>query len=66
MDMRLTFNEVASEYDRMRQRYVRGLFYDTLLYSAVGKGRRALEIGSGTGQAIGARPQTGQIGRAHV
>lgn len=51
MDMRLTFNEVASEYDRMRPLYVEELFDDALQYSGLNGSQKALEIGIGTGQA---------------
>ena len=51
MDMRLTFNEVVSDYDRMRLLYVNELFDDALQFSSLNSNQKALEIGIGTGQA---------------
>ncbi len=51
MDMRLTFNEVVSDYDRMRLLYVNELFDDALQFSSLNSSQKALEIGIGTGQA---------------
>ncbi|MBK1813227.1 methyltransferase domain-containing protein [Clostridium sp. YIM B02505] len=51
MDLRLTFNEVASEYDRMRPLYAEELFEDVIKYTDLDSSKNALEIGIGTGQA---------------
>ncbi len=51
MDLRLTFNEVASEYDRMRPLYVKELFDDVIKFTGLNSSKNALEIGIGTGQA---------------
>lgn len=49
MGLNLIFDQSAEAYDRVRPRYVRTLFEDVATYA--GEGRRALEIGAGTGQA---------------
>ncbi len=49
MGIHLIFDQSAEIYDRLRPRYVKALFADVAAY--VGTGRRALEIGAGTGQA---------------
>lgn len=51
MDIRLTFNEDAENYDRWRPHYCKELFQDILAYSQIVQGGQALEIGIGTGQA---------------
>ena len=51
MDLRLTFNEVPEEYDRLRPKYPDTLSVDVIQYSALDKTKKALEIGIGTGQA---------------
>lgn len=51
MDLRLTFNEVVPEYERMRPTYVSGLFEDVIRFSGLDDRKNALEIGIGTGQA---------------
>ena len=51
MDLRLTFNEVPEEYDRLRPQYPDTLSVDVIQYSALDKTKKALEIGIGTGQA---------------
>ena len=51
MDLRLTFNEVTEEYDRLRPKYPDILSVDLIQYSALDKTKKALEIGIGTGQA---------------
>ncbi|MGV8983396.1 GNAT family N-acetyltransferase [Clostridium sp.] len=45
MDLRLTFNEVASEYDRMRPLYVNELFDDVIKFTGLCSSKDALEIG---------------------
>ena len=51
MDIRLTFNEDAENYDRWRPHYCKELFQDIMAYSQIGQGGQVLEIGIGTGQA---------------
>lgn len=51
MDLRLTFNEDASNYDKMRPTYVQELFHDVIGFTSLNSGKEALEIGIGTGQA---------------
>jgi ubiquinone/menaquinone biosynthesis C-methylase UbiE len=51
MDLRLKFNEVASEYDRWRPTYVPELYTDISAYSGINQASHILEIGIGTGQA---------------
>lgn len=49
MGLNLIFDRSAEVYDHVRPRYVKALFEDVAAYA--GAGRRALEIGAGTGQA---------------
>ncbi len=51
MDLRLTFNEDAQNYDKFRPTYANELFDDVIRYSSLSSDKRALEIGIGTGQA---------------
>lgn len=51
MDLRLTFNEDETNYDRFRPTYPDELFTDIIRYSTVHEGSNSLEIGIGTGQA---------------
>ena len=51
MELRLTFNEDASNYDKLRPRYTKELFDDVISFSSLNRDKRALEIGIGTGQA---------------
>lgn len=51
MELRLKFNEDATNYDKWRPRYVPGLFADIIEYSSLDDTQRALEVGIGTGQA---------------
>ena len=51
MDLRLTFNEDAANYDKMRPSYTKELFEDIIAYSHLNSEKNALEIGVGTGQA---------------
>lgn len=48
---RLVFGEVAELYDRHRLAYPLELVDDLIAESGVGEGRRALEVGAGTGKA---------------
>jgi Dimethyladenosine transferase (rRNA methylation) len=51
MDLRLTFNEVPTEYDNLRPQYADALSDDIIQFSSVDKTKKALEIGIGTGKA---------------
>lgn len=51
MDTRLTFNAEVEKYDKWRPTYGEELFKDIMAYSQLEQGKRALEIGVGTGQA---------------
>lgn len=51
MDLRLTFNEDALNYDRFRPTYTDELFDDVIHFSSLNSSKDALEIGIGTGQA---------------
>jgi SAM-dependent methyltransferase len=51
MDMRLTFDEDAANYDQWRPRYCDKLFEDVIRYSEIDSEKNAVEIGCGTGQA---------------
>jgi len=50
-DRRLTFNQVALEYDAVRPSYPEALADDVLLISSFPKNGRILEVGCGSGQA---------------
>ncbi len=57
-EMRQTFNQVASLYDRNRPSYPEAVFDDLIALSGVGPASRIFEIGCGTGhatQALAAR-----------
>lgn len=51
MDLRLTFNEDAPNYDRLRPTYTDELFGDVIHFSNLNSSKSTLEIGIGTGQA---------------
>lgn len=51
IDLRLTFNEDALNYDRFRPTYTDELFDDVICFSSLYNNKNALEIGIGTGQA---------------
>ena len=51
MDLRVTFNVDAQNYDTYRPTYPKELFLDIIQYSGISFGKNALEIGVGTGQA---------------
>lgn len=51
VDLRLTFNEDAPNYDRLRPTYADELLHDVIQFSSLSRNKRALEIGMGTGQA---------------
>lgn len=48
---RIIFDEIADKYDRIRWGCPDELFADIIQYSGQGKGKKALEIGAGTGKA---------------
>jgi SAM-dependent methyltransferase len=50
-EQRLTFDEVAGLYDRVRPRYPAALVDDVVACAALDPGARILEIGCGTGKA---------------
>ena len=51
MELKLSFNENAENYDRWRPRYCPELFADIAAYAGLQKRAAALEVGPGTGQA---------------
>ncbi|EBZ4664299.1 class I SAM-dependent methyltransferase [Salmonella enterica subsp. enterica serovar Bovismorbificans] len=51
MNLQLTFDEDACNYDRWRPLYTAELFNDIIRYASVDRAKHALEIGIGTGQA---------------
>ncbi|WP_410511886.1 class I SAM-dependent methyltransferase [Paenibacillus sp. BR2-3] len=51
MDNRLTFNEDVENYDKWRPTYCEELVKDIMAYSQIEQGKKAIEIGIGTGQA---------------
>jgi len=48
---RAHFDEIVEDYDKMRPKYPSNLFEDIFKYSGTGIGKKALEIGAGTGKA---------------
>lgn len=54
-----TFDTVASTYEKMRPGYVDALYQQLFAYKPLDETSRALEIGSGAGQATGPVLQTG-------
>jgi ubiquinone/menaquinone biosynthesis C-methylase UbiE len=50
-DNRTHFDEIVVNYDRVRWGYPPELFADAIKYSGKGNGKRAIEIGAGTGKA---------------
>ncbi|NHN32598.1 class I SAM-dependent methyltransferase [Paenibacillus agricola] len=59
MDKRLAFNEDVENYDKRRPTYCDDLFKDVLAYSQLEQGKKALEVGIGTGQATRPFLETG-------
>lgn len=59
MDLRLTFNQVPEDYDRLRPHYPDALASDLIAYSGLDSTKKALEIGIGTGQATLSYLKTG-------
>jgi SAM-dependent methyltransferase/adenylate kinase family enzyme len=51
MKRRLSFNEDVRNYDKWRPRYTKEVFENVIRYAGIDKGKRALEVGIGTGQA---------------
>lgn len=48
---RTHFDEIVADYDKMRPEYPSELFGDIFRYAGAGNGKKALEIGAGTGKA---------------
>jgi len=48
---RTHFDEIVAKYDKVRPEYPRELIDDVIEYSGLAKGKKALEIGAGTGKA---------------
>jgi len=48
---RIIFDEMVERYDKIRWGYPNELYADILRYCGPGKGKKALEIGAGTGKA---------------
>jgi len=48
---RTHFDEIVVNYDRIRPEYPRALIDDMIRYAGAGAGKKALEIGAGTGKA---------------
>lgn len=59
MELKMTFNEDAENYDRWRPNYVPELFGKIIRCSGLDASKEALEIGIGTGQATQSILQTG-------
>lgn len=59
MDKRLTFNEDIENYEKWRPTYCDELFKDIIGYSQIEQGKKAIEIGIGTGQATRPFLETG-------
>ncbi len=51
MDFRTIFDTVPEQFDQWRPRYCAELFADLAAYAELGPGKKALEVGPGTGQA---------------
>lgn len=50
-DKRVIFDGIVANYDKIRWGYPDELFADVIKYSGSGKGKKAIEIGAGTGKA---------------
>ena len=50
-ERRVHFDEIVLNYDKRRWDYPEDLFKDALEYSGTGTGKKAIEIGAGTGKA---------------
>lgn len=48
---RIIFDEIVVSYDKIRWEYPDELYADVIQYTGPGKGKKALEIGAGTGKA---------------
>lgn len=59
MDFRKTFDTIPESFDKYRPRYRRELFDELAAVCGLGPGKKALEIGPGTGQATEPVLQTG-------
>lgn len=51
IEKRTHFDEIVENYDKVRPEYPGELFEDVVKFSGPGKGKKALEIGAGTGKA---------------
>jgi SAM-dependent methyltransferase len=51
VERRLSFGEVASQYDRFRPSYPEALVDEVLSFAGVATGERVVEVGAGTGKA---------------
>lgn len=56
---RVHFDEIVADYDKIRPEYPSALFSDVLAYAGAGRGKKALEIGAGTGKATAPFLQAG-------
>jgi SAM-dependent methyltransferase len=52
-ELRMKFDETPESYDRYRPAYPEELFCDLFAYAELKEGKKALEVGVGTGQATG-------------
>ena len=59
MEFRKIFDTIPEQFDRYRPRYSRELFDFLIRYARIGKGKKVLEIGPGTGQATDPILETG-------
>lgn len=50
-DKRIIFDEIVERYDTIRPEYPADLFHDILEFAHVENGKKAIEIGAGTGKA---------------
>lgn len=51
IDNRAHFDDIVYEYERIRPEWPDAIFDDIIMYMGAGGGKRALEIGAGTGKA---------------
>ncbi len=58
---RMHFDEIVMNYDKVRWGYPGKLFADVIRYSGPEKGKKALEIGAGTGKATAPFLDTGYV-----
>jgi len=48
---RMNFDSIVAEYEKYRPEYTSELFDDIFQYTQQAKGKKAIEIGAGTGKA---------------